>query len=283
MAKIEYRGSGAAVTGAAAGIGRALALELAREGCRVAISDVDEAGLDETAAAVRRTGAAVDVERVDVADREAVESWADRVVREVSPARFVFNNAGVTVSAGVEQLSLDDLAWLFRTNFWGVVHGTKAFLPHFRAAGEGCIVNVSSVFAVLTAPTQAPYSASKAAVLAFTDALAQELAVARSPVRAVAVIPGGVDTGLVRSGRLSAEDVMGLTRDEVVDGFRRLARTPADRAARAIIRGVRRGRPRVVVGADARLGLLAWRLAPGLVRTIFVRKTRRARAGRPGY
>ena len=275
MRNLENRG--AAVTGAASGIGRALALCLAAEGCRVAISDVNEEGLAETGRLVGGKGVPVDCQRVDVADRRAVHAWADRLAAEFGPLHLIFNNAAVLLNTTVEMASYEDLEWLMGVNFWGVVHGTKAFLPHLKKAGEGCVVNVSSIAGLVGVPRQAPYSASKFAVRGFTEALRQDLEIEGCGVTAISVHPGGVKTGIARSSRMGGEKVLGLDRDDIVDGFQRLARLSADRAARHIIRGVKRNRRRVLVGADAYVLDCIQRLFPAGHQRFMVR---RARPGR---
>ena len=249
--------SAAAVTGAARGIGRALALRLAAGGARVAVCDVDAGGIDETARLAAAAGG--------------------RVVAELGAVDLVVNNAGVVVTGAIESVSDEDLDWLLRVNFWGVVHGTKAFLPHLKRQGRGCIVNVSSAFGLVAIPTQGPYCVSKFAVRAYTDALAQELEIEGSPVRAVCAYPGGVRTDLVRAGRRSGPDALGLPHDEVVKGFDRLARASPDAAAAEILEGVRRGSRRIVSGADARWADRLGRLFPSLFRWIVVRRARQAR------
>ena len=269
--------SAAAVTGAARGIGRALALRLAAGGARVAVCDVDAGGIDETARLAAAAGGRVVAARVDVTDGAAVRGWADRVVAELGAVDLVVNNAGVVVTGAIESVSDEDLDWLLRVNFWGVVHGTKALLPHLKRQGRGCIVNVSSAFGLVAIPTQGPYCVSKFAVRAYTDALAQELEIEGSPVRAVCAYPGGVRTDLVRAGRRSGPDALGLPHDEVVKGFDRLARASPDAAAAEILEGVRRGSRRIVSGADARWADRLGRLFPSLFRWIVVRRARQAR------
>jgi NAD(P)-dependent dehydrogenase (short-subunit alcohol dehydrogenase family) len=262
------------VTGAAAGIGRALALQLADAGCRVAVSDKDEEALAETARLVAARGAQVDSTRVDVTDRDAVQRWADRLADDFAGVRLVFNNAGVSLSATAETMSYEDLERLFAVNFWGVVHGTKAFLPHLRKAGDGCIVNMSSVFGLFAIPRQAAYCASKFAVRGFTEALQQELAVERCGVKAISVHPAGVRTDIIRSAPMVGSRVLGYDREQICDGFDRLARISADRAARKILRGVRRGRSRILVGFDAYKADWMQRLLPSLYQRLVVRRAR---------
>jgi NAD(P)-dependent dehydrogenase (short-subunit alcohol dehydrogenase family) len=244
----QLEGRVAAVTGAASGIGRALAVALAREGMRVAICDVDEAGLAETAtlAATARTGARIASARVDVADRLAMHAWADAVAAEHGAVNLVVNNAGVALGATIEQMTYDDLEWLFSINFWGVVHGTKAFLPHLLRAEEGHIVNLSSVFGLIAVP----YNAAKFAVRGFTECLRQELEVADRRVSATCVHPGGIRTNIARNARNRQTEL--VSQEEMARRFDELARTSPEWAALRIVRGVQRNARRVLIGADAR-------------------------------
>jgi NAD(P)-dependent dehydrogenase (short-subunit alcohol dehydrogenase family) len=238
----------AAVTGAASGIGRALAIALARDGMHVAISDVDEPGLAETAALCGRFGTRITSARVDVSERAAVHAWADAVAHEHGAVHLVANNAGVALGATIEQMTYDDLEWLFGINFWGVVHGTKAFLPHLLAAGEGHVVNVSSVFGLIAAPGQGAYNAAKFAVRGYTECLRQELELAGHRVSATCVHPGGVKTNIARSARNRHE---GMAGDEAARRFDEIARTTPEWAALRIVRAVQRNARRVLIGADA--------------------------------
>ncbi len=254
----------AAVTGAARGIGRALALELAERGCQVAVCDVDEQGLAETAERVAECGVEVDRQVVDVSEREAVHRWAERVADELGDVHLVFNNAGVSASASVDNLSYEDLEWVMGINFRGVVHGTKAFLPQIRRAGAGRIVNISSVFGLVASPTQSAYNASKFAVRGFTESLRAELAMEEAPIGATCVHPGGVDTDIVRDSRIGDTGVAGRSREEIVEEFEdELARTSPKRAAEIIVDGVRREKGRILVGLDAKLLDVVQRLFAG--------------------
>lgn len=240
----------AAITGAASGIGRSLAVALAAAGANLALSDIDEVGLRETAALCEDHPVKVTTDVVDVADRAAVHAWADEVVATHGKVNLIFNNAGVAVSYTVEQMSYEDLDWLMGINFWGVVHGTKAFLPHLKESGEGHIVNVSSVFGLIGVPTQSAYNAAKFAVRGFTDALRLELEAERSPVSCTTVHPGGVKTNIVANARLHDDDTkLGLGSDPVAM-FDRIATTTPERAAAVILDAVRHDRRRVVVGID---------------------------------
>jgi NAD(P)-dependent dehydrogenase (short-subunit alcohol dehydrogenase family) len=171
----DFRGRVAAITGAGSGIGRALATALAQRGAPLALSDVDDSGLTQTVAQCEGFGVKVTSEHLDVADRDAVYSWADHVVNDHGSANLVINNAGVALGATVEAMSYEDFEWLMNINFWGVVYGTKAFLPHLKQSGEGHIVNLSSVFGLISVPSQSAYNAAKFAVRGFTDTLRMEL------------------------------------------------------------------------------------------------------------
>ncbi|HEY8525695.1 MAG TPA: SDR family oxidoreductase [Acidimicrobiales bacterium] len=259
----DFEGRVAAITGAASGIGRALAEELSRRGCHLALSDIDEAGLAETAA--RCDGrVTVTTHRVDVADREAVHAWADKVVADHGKVNLAVNNAGVAVGANIRSMSYEDLDWLMGINFWGVVHGTKAFLPHLEAAGEGHIVNLSSIFGLISIPTQSAYNAAKFAVRGFTDALRIELKIERSPVSCTTVHPGGVKTNIVRNGRFDAEAREMALGEDPGDRFERVAFTRPEVAARQILAAVERDKRRVLIGPDAKAVDLVSRLPAGL-------------------
>ena len=247
----DLRGRVAVVTGAASGIGRALARELARAGSRLALSDVNDDGLAETRSLAEKEGAEVLASHLDVADRAAVHRHADEVVAHYGAAHLVINNAGVALDAPIDEMRYEDLEWLLGINFWGVVHGTKAFLPHLKRAGEGHIVNVSSVFGLIGVPGQSAYNAAKFAVRGFTECLRQELEIEGSGVSATCVHPGGIRTNIARSARLPGRSLSGLGRDDLVAAFDRAARTSSERAARDILDGVRRNARRVLIGPDA--------------------------------
>lgn len=250
----DFRNKVAAITGAGSGMGRALALELAGRGCAVAIADVGLASLNETESMLRATKVKVSSHRVDVADRAAMERFAEDVVRVHGKVNLVFNNAGVSVTNTVEKLSYDDFEWLMNINFWGVVHGTKAFLPYLRLVDEAHIINTSSIFGVVAFPSQGAYNASKFAVRGFTEALRQELAGTHIGVSCVQ--PGGVKTNIVKTSRYYATDNEAPTKEEVTRSFEQLAALTPHDAALQILRGVENNRGRVLVGKDAKL--LAW-------------------------
>lgn len=261
----------AAITGAGSGIGRALAAELARENCNLALSDLNEEGLRETVEAVQAFGVHVTSERVDVADREAVHAWADRVAAEHGKVNLVFNNAGVALASTVEGMSYGDFEWLMGVNFWGVVHGTKAFLPHLKASGDGHIVNVSSVFGLAGIPSQSAYNSAKFAVRGFTESLRQELDMMRCGVSASSVHPGGIKTGIARSSRIdSSVRDLGINDVDSREKFEKTFITSPDKAAKEILDGVRRDQRRILVGPDARVFDWMVRLLPSAYQRITV-------------
>jgi NAD(P)-dependent dehydrogenase (short-subunit alcohol dehydrogenase family) len=239
------------ITGAGSGIGRALALDVAGRGAVVALSDWDEVGLVETARLVQeRTGREVRTDKVDVRDRAAVHDLAAAVVAEHGRVNVVVNNAGVALHGDFEEVDYDDFEWVMDVDFWGVVHGTKEFLPHLIASGDGHVVNVSSLFGLLGIPGQTAYNSAKFAVRGFTEALRTEMLVAGHPVGVTCVHPGGIRTGIARNARVTAShDQARFARHFDT----KLARTTPERAAEVIVEGVLAGRARVVVGADAKL------------------------------
>jgi short-subunit dehydrogenase len=272
---MRYSRSTAVVTGAGSGIGRALAVELARRGANLALSDIDPDGLQGTVERCVGTGVKVRDYRLDVADREAVLAHASEVASDFGVVNLVVNNAGVALVSSGEDMAWEDLDWLMGINFWGVVHGSKAFLPHLIHSGDGHLVNLSSVFGLIGVPSQSAYNAAKFAVRGFTEALRQEMIVERRPVTVTCVHPGGVRTGIVAHGRLpgaSSEE-----REQIVDRFRRAARTSPERAATTILRGVDRGKARVLVGADAYVIDAVVRLAGPAYEGALARLVRRQR------
>jgi NAD(P)-dependent dehydrogenase (short-subunit alcohol dehydrogenase family) len=261
----EFDGRVAAITGAGSGIGRALARDLARRGAHLALSDIDPVGLAETVQLCEGTGVKVTSQVVDVADRAAVFAWADQVVADHGKVNLVVNNAGVALGATVEGMSYDDFEWLMGINFWGVVHGTKAFLPHLVTSGEGHIVNLSSVFGLLGIPAQSAYNAAKFGVRGFTDALRIELDVARNGVSCTTVHPGGIKTNIARSARVH-DSVAAFTggTPEIGTSFDKIAMTTPEKAARQILKAVERNRRRALIGPDAKALDLISRLPAGI-------------------
>ncbi|MDE2402821.1 MAG: SDR family NAD(P)-dependent oxidoreductase [Burkholderiales bacterium] len=244
----------AAITGAASGMGRELALQMAAKGCHLALSDVNEKGLAETVAMAGKLGVKVTSQTLDVADREAMNAWAAQVVRDHGKVNLIFNNAGVALGALLESVKPEDFQWIMGINFWGVVWGTQAFLPYLKQAGEGHIINTSSLFGLLSVPTQGTYNSSKFAVRGFTEALRQELDIDKSGVSATCVHPGGIRTNIARAARIDAtlHNKIGGTADDARMRFDKLLNTTtAASAARTIIRAVEGNKRRVLVGVDA--------------------------------
>ena len=244
-----FAGKVAVVTGAGSGIGQALALELGRSGAKVAISDVDADGLAQTEDQLKAIGAQVKSDRLDVTEREAFLAYADAVAEHFGKVNQIYNNAGIAFSGDVEISQFKDIERVMDVDFWGVVNGTKAFLPHLIASGDGHVINVSSLFGLMSVPGQAAYNSAKFAVRGFTEALRQEMALAGHPVGVTTVHPGGIKTAIARNAVVAE----GLDREKMAKMFdKRLARTSPKRAAQIILEAVRKDKARVLVGADAK-------------------------------
>lgn len=249
----------AALTGAASGIGRALAFRLAREGCHLALADIDGDGLALTAA---RLGAAgrVSTHVIDVARREAVQQFAREAEAAHGGVDLVINNAGVALADLLETVPLEDFEWLMGVNFWGVVYGTMAFLPLLRRRPEGHVVNVSSIYGILPTPNNGVYCAAKFAVRGYTETLAQELR--GTSIRVSGVYPGGIRTNIARSARFNRA-LHGMTRESVAALYeKKFFRTTAEEAAEIIVAGIREDQRRILVGQDAKIMDLAVRVSP---------------------
>jgi len=249
----------AVITGAASGIGRAIAVSLSRRGCHLALADVNEVGLAETAELVRASGVRISRHRLDVSDREAVDAFPSKVTAEHPGVDLLFNNAGVALGGTFEQVSAEDFEWLFGINFWGVVRMSRAFLPLLRASDDARLVNLSSVFGLVAPPGQVAYAASKFAVRGFSEGLRHELE--GSTVGVTVVHPGGVATAISESARAPS----GVSEEEVTrrrKAFKKMLKLPPEVAGETIVRGVEQRQARVLVGSDAKV--LSWlaRLAP---------------------
>lgn len=249
----SFDGKVAAITGAASGIGRALALNLAGQGCHLALSDIDETGLAETVSLCEGRGVKVTTKRLDVADRAAVFTWADEVAAEHGRVNLVFNNAGVALAATIAEMDIADFEWLMNINFWGVVHGTQAFLPHLKATGDGHVVNVSSVFGLVSIPSQSAYNAAKFAVRGFADALRIELDAERCGVSATTVHPGGIKTNIARNMRVHQSASSFSRGRDMTTSLDRIAMTSPEKAAKEILAAVQADRRRALIGPDANL------------------------------
>jgi NAD(P)-dependent dehydrogenase (short-subunit alcohol dehydrogenase family) len=279
-----FRGRVAAVTGAGSGIGRALAVALARRGAKLALSDVDEAGLAETARLAQ--GAEVHQARLDVADRTAFEAYAAEVAAHYGRVNQVYNNAGIAFSRTVLESEWSDYERVLGVNLWGVIHGTKAFLGHLIASGDGHVVNISSLNGFMAQGEMSHYVSSKFAVRGFTETLRMEMLAEGHPVRVTSVHPGGVKTNIADNALEAARD-LGMEVTAEHEQRRRvynekLLRMSPDEAAEIILRGVERNRPRVLVGNDARLVDLMVRAFPaGYVRAVLA-STKRLTGGGGG-
>lgn len=273
---MTFDGRVAVITGAASGIGRALAVELATRGSHLALCDVNEVALAETAHLAEAHGGKVTRKVVDVARRDEVHTFAEVVRAEHGRVDAIVNNAGVTVIDTVAQATYEDLEWIFGINLWGVIHGTKAFLPYLLERGEGWVVNVSSVFGFIAIPNQSAYNATKFAVRGFTEALRQELR--GTGVTATCVHPGGIRTDIVRGSRFRrTHDGKVNDKESQIEQFERLARTSAAQAARVIADGMARRSPRILIGHDAHLIEALQRLLPVSYPRVVDAAMRRAR------
>ena len=244
-----FEGKVAVITGAGSGIGRALAVNLAKKGAKLALSDIDTEGLAETVGQAEALGATVKSDRLNVAEREAVLAYAEAVVAHFGEVHQVYNNAGIAYNGDVEKSEFKDIERVIDVDFWGVVNGTKAFLPHVIASGDGHIINISSLFGLIAVPGQSAYNAAKFAVRGFTEALRQEMLIAKHPVKVTCVHPGGIKTAVARNATV-ADDQNAQTFAEFFD--KRLAIHSPEMAAETIVDGVRKGRARVVIGWEAK-------------------------------
>lgn len=283
----SFRQKVAVVTGAGSGIGRALALALARRGARLALSDIDELGLAETVRLVRALGAAVHVQRLDVADRAAVTAYADVVGAHFGAVHQVYNNAGIAFMRTVLDSDYADYERVLAVNLWGVIHGTKAFLPRLIASGDGHVINISSLNGYMAQGEISHYCAAKFAVRGFTESLRIEMLAAGHPVRVTCVHPGGVRTGIATHAIVHARAAgvpVGpeeLARERIYN--EKLLKLGPDRAAETILDGVARGEARVLVGNDARIADLLVRSFPtGYMRGVVAFARRLAAAARRG-
>jgi short-subunit dehydrogenase len=259
------RGAAAAVTGAASGIGRALALELAARGCDLALADRDEAGLQAVAAEIGKAGAGprkVTIHRVDVSEPAEIEGFAQTAVQNHPGLNIVINNAGVALMGNFDEIDQAQMDWLMNINFWGVVHATRAFLPHLARQREAHIVNLSSIFGIVAPPGQTAYSAAKFAVRGFSESLRHELQMAESPIKLSVVHPGGVATNIARNSRSGTGFTDNARRIEAIERFDNFARTTPDAAAQRIITGIEKNQPRIIVGGDAGVLDLVQRIRP---------------------
>lgn len=247
------------VTGAASGIGRALAQQLSMQGANLALSDVNMNGLEETRSTLHGKGK-VTLHTLDVSNRAAFEAYAEQVLEDHGQVDMIINNAGVALSETVERMTYEDMEWIVNINFWGVVYGTKTFLPLLKARPEAAIVNVSSIFGIIALPTQSAYNATKFAVRGFTESLRQELK--NTNVFVTTVHPGGIKTNIVNNGRMKTSMTGDKSLEQQAKEFEKLARTTPAQAADVILNGVKDGKRRILIGPDARLMDRIQRIVP---------------------
>ncbi len=269
----SLQGKGVVITGAASGIGEALAMACAQRGAKLLLSDINAERLHALRTTMRAKNIECSVMRVDVADREAIDSLAERARQLWGAADVLINNAGVAVVAPVQSVAEADARRLMDVNFWGVWYGCRAFLPQLQGRPEACIVNLSSIFAMVSMPTQSIYNASKAAVRAFSDALREELAGTR--VQLLCVHPGGVKTNIARNARLGDISMLAASPAAMVQLFEKQSPTSAAQAAEAILSAIERGRTRLMIGSDARVADWVYRLMPARASAWFTKQVMR--------
>jgi short-subunit dehydrogenase len=268
-------GKAVVITGAASGIGEALALACAARGARLLLADINASGLERVQRAVQATGGECHIYVTDTGDENAIKLLAACAISTWGGVDIVINNAGVSLVAPVDKLSTEDAHWLMNINFWGVVHGCRHFLPQLRGRPDALLVNISSIFAMISMPTQSIYNASKAAVRGFSDALREELR--PDGVDVLCVHPGGIKTNIANASRVVDVAMVADSEQAMRDTFTQLARTTPAQAASAIIRAIETRKTRVLIGADARFLDALFRLAPARATRWFATLGRRLR------
>lgn len=271
----EFQGKAIVITGAASGIGAALSRNLARRGARLMLADIDAAGLETLANTLRSQGCDCHWNVTDTGNEAAIYALAQQSLSKLGAADVVINNAGVSLISPVEKLKTADAQWLMAINFWGVVHGCQAFLPQLRSRPHAVLVNVSSIFAMVSIPTQSMYNASKAAVRGFTDALREELR--DSSVTVLCVHPGGIRTNIANKARITDSSMVADSDEMLREGFLKLARTSPEQAAEVIVSSIASGKTRVLIGGDAKFMDFLFRMAPGRASAWFTRIGKRLR------
>lgn len=250
----NFKNKVAAITGAGSGIGQQLAILLAKQGCHLSLSDINEKGLQQTVELLKPySNITVTTKKLDVSDRDAVKQWAQETVQDHGSVNLIFNNAGVALGSTVEGATYEDLEWIVGINFWGVVYGTKEFLPFIKQTQDGHIINISSLFGLTAQPTQSGYNATKFAVRGFTESLRQELDIEKSGVSSLCVHPGGIRTNIAKSAKMSDSlNSLGMDPTKSIQNFDKLLRTPPEEAARQILQAVLNKR-RLLIGSDAKI------------------------------
>ncbi|MBJ9702325.1 MULTISPECIES: SDR family oxidoreductase [Acinetobacter] len=251
----NFKNKVAAITGAGSGIGQQLAILLAKQGCHLSLSDINEKGLQQTVELLKPYSTiTVTTKKLDVSDREAVKQWAQETVQDHGSVNLIFNNAGVALGSTVEGATYEDLEWIVGINFWGVVYGTKEFLPFIKQTQDGHIINISSLFGLTAQPTQSGYNATKFAVRGFTESLRQELDIEKSGVSSLCVHPGGIRTNIAKSAKMSDSlNSLGMDPTKSIQNFDKLLRTPPEEAARQILQAVLKDKRRLLIGSDAKI------------------------------
>jgi len=227
------------------------------------LADVNEQGLAETLERMKASGVNVTIQKVNVAKLEEVRHWAEQTVHDHGGVNMIFNNAGVALASTVEGESYEELEWIVNINFWGVVYGTKEFLPLIKLTGDGHIINISSLFGLMAQPTQSAYNATKFAVRGFTESLRQELDLENSGVSALSVHPGGIRTNIANSARSNSSlKTLGIDPERATRSFNKLLRCPPEDAARQILEAVQKNKRRLLIGNDAKALDLIQRILP---------------------
>ncbi len=259
----DFNNKVAAITGAGSGIGQQLAVLLAKQGAHLSLSDINQQGLAKTVELLNSYPVKVTTTTLDVSDRAAMTAWAAATVKDHGKVNLIFNNAGVALGSTVEGSDYADIEWLMGINFWGVVYGTKEFLPHLKASGDGHVINISSLFGLTAQPSQSAYNASKFAVRGFTESLRQELDIQKNGVSATCVHPGGIRTNIALAARMhDSIRSLGMEPEKAGKQFNKLLRTPPEEAARQILKAVSNNDRRLLIGNDAKAIELMQRLLP---------------------
>ena len=256
----DFRDKICVVTGAGSGIGAACAQALTAEGAYVVMTDIRADMLETAHKAIVEAGGRAETHIVDVSDRDAMFALADKVDKAHGGADLILNNAGVAHSATVADMTMDNFNWVMDIDFWGVVYGTQAFLPHFLKRGSGHVANVSSIFGLIGVPSQSAYNAAKYAVLGFSEALRHEMV--EHNVGVTVIHPGGINTNIVRHARLSQGPNAEAEHEEAIIKFQELTMTQPDKAAQIILKAIRKNKARVLVGPDALFVDFIRRIAP---------------------
>ena len=255
-----FQGKSVVITGAASGIGEALALALAQRGARLLLADIDPGGLERVANAARAHGATCQTQVTDTGSEADIAALATTAIQQLGGTDILINNAGVALVSPVAKLQPTDAQWLMNINFWGVAHGCRLFLPQMQTRPKALLVNVSSIFAMVSMPTQSIYNASKAAVRAFSDSLREELR--DTPVGVLCVHPGGIKTNIANKARVTDSSMVAASDAAFRSHFDKAARTTPAQAADTIIRAIESGKTRVLIGADAKVLDWMFRLFP---------------------